>query len=81
MYPVGMTYRASQTSRFLPVNTIAEGTHVGLDVKNCKLRLAKAMPDSSVLVEEYAIRNIDDALDFFAYLQRNKERFRSTKII
>lgn len=76
-----MKYRASQTSRFLPVDAIAEGTHVGLDVRNCKLRLAKAMPDSSVVVEDYTITSIDNALDLFSYLERNKERFRSVKII
>ena len=57
------------------------GSHVLLDIQHCKIRLARAMPDNSVLVEEYKIRAVDDALDFYAYLQINLNRFSSIKVV
>ena len=65
----------------IPVGAIKAGSHVLLDIQHCKIRLARAMPDNSVLVEEYKIRSVDDALDFYAYLQINLNRFSSIKVV
>ena len=64
----------------LPVDTIVEGCHAGLDVQNRKLTLAKAIGDAT-LVEKYEIRSVDDALIFFEYLTNHRSRFRSVKIV
>ena len=69
----------------LPANTIVEGSHVCLRVRERKLRVAKAIPDPSALavVEcvDYELRDMDVALSFFAYLQAHRSRFCSVKII
>jgi hypothetical protein len=69
----------------LPEDAIAEGAHVLLDVRGCKLRLAKAMHDpfalAAVEIAEYELRDIDAALLMFDYLQRHGERFASVKIV
>lgn len=64
----------------LPERTIAEGCHVGLDVRNRRLKIAKAIGDTT-LVEVYEIRSVDDALTLFEYLTTHGARFRSVKII
>jgi hypothetical protein len=68
----------------LPKDTIVEGVHVGLDVRGCRLRIAKARHDplavAVVEVIEYELRDTNVALLFFEYLERYRERFGSVKI-
>lgn len=69
----------------LPLNTIAAGAHVSLDVRGCKLRVAQVLHDPSALatvqVTDYKLSNEDTTLAVFSYLQTHVARFGSVKII
>lgn len=69
----------------LPLNTIAVGAHVSLDVRGCKLLLARVIHDpcalATVEIAQHKLRDVDAALLVFDYLQRHKARFGSVKII
>ena len=69
----------------LPANFIVAGTHVFLDVQGCSLRIARAMRDpaafATVEIAEYELRDVDAALLVFDYLQKNRTRFASVKIV
>lgn len=63
----------------LPEQTIAAGAHVSLDVRAGSLCIMKAI-GMDVIFAEYAIEDQNVALDFFAYLEKNKDRFASVRI-
>lgn len=69
----------------LPVDTIAKGSHIFLDVRRRFLRITKAIPHATALAvvqcEEYELRDTDAALLLFSNLQENSQRFRSVKIV
>ena len=68
----------------LPIDTIREGVHVKLDVRAQKLTVVDPVKHTeAVIVKEYEIRSLDATLDFFEYLEAQKEtgRFRTVTIV
>ena len=63
----------------LPLDTIAAGTHVALDVRSGRLVIARA-DGMTVIVQVYRIADQNVTLDMYEYVAAHCDRFASVCI-